>query len=181
MGVRFKRRARNRPDSSTLRALHADEVRMRPTLTWLETLGQDLRLAIRSLRKSPGFLAVVVLSLALGIGANSTIFSVIDTLLYRPLPFDHPEQLITIWETRVGEEGTGRAPIAESLDWKRQNHVFQDIALSSFDEETVLSGAGAPEHITVQDVTPNFFSVLGVRPILGRIFFPSEMQDHDQT
>src|SRR5204863_6990492 len=100
---------------------------MRPSVPWLEPVTQDLRLAVRSLRKSPGFLAVVILSLALGIGANSTIFSVIDTLLYRPLPYDHPEQLITIWETRVGEEGTGRAPIAESLDWKRQNHVFQDI------------------------------------------------------
>ena len=63
---------------------------MRPSVPWLEPVTQDLRLAVRSLRKSPGFLAVVILSLSLGIGANSTIFSVIDTLLYRPLPYDHP-------------------------------------------------------------------------------------------
>jgi putative ABC transport system permease protein len=153
---------------------------MSEPLAYVASLAQDFRLAVRSLRKSPGFLTVVTLSLALGIGANSTIFSVIDTLLYRPLPYDHPEQLITIWNTNAGE-GVNRAPIAESLDWKRQNHVFQDIALTSFDEEAVLSGAGAPEHVTVQDVTPNFFSLLGVKPILGRIFFPSEMQDYDQT
>ena len=146
----------------------------------VEKLSQDFRLAVGSLRKSPAFLAVVTLSLALGIGANSTIFSVIDTLLYRPLPYDRPEQPITIWNTNAGE-GIGSAPIAESLDWKRQNHVFQDIALTSLDEEAVLAGAGTPEHITVQDVTPNFFGLLGARPILGRIFFPSEMQDHDQT
>jgi putative ABC transport system permease protein len=153
---------------------------MSEPLAYVASVAQDFRLAVRSLRKSPGFLTVVTLSLALGIGANSTIFSVIDTLLYRPLPYDHPEQLITIWNTNAGE-GVDRAPIAESLDWKRQNHVFQDIALTSFDEEAILSGAGAPEHVTVQDVTPNFFSLLGVKPILGRIFFPSEMQDYDQT
>jgi predicted permease len=154
---------------------------MSEPLAYVARLAQDFRLAVRSLRKSPGFLTVVTLSLALGIGANSTIFSVIDTLLYRPLPYDRPEQLITIWETHRGEEGMGPPPIAESLDWKRQDHVFQDIALTSFDEEAVLAGAGSPEHITVQDVTPNFFSLLGAKPILGRIFFPSEMQDHDQT
>ena len=153
---------------------------MSEPLAYVASVAQDFRLAVRSLRKSPGFLTVVTLSLALGIGANSTIFSVIDTLLYRPLPYDHPEQLITIWNTNAGE-GVDRAPIAESLDWKRQNHVFQDIALTSFDEEAILSGAGAPEHVTVQDVTPNFFSLLGAKPFLGRIFFPSEMQDHDQT
>jgi putative ABC transport system permease protein len=153
---------------------------MSEPLAYVASVAQDFRLAVRSLRKSPGFLTVVTLSLALGIGANSTVFSVIDTLLYRPLPYDHPEQLITIWNTNAGE-GVDRAPIAESLDWKRQNHVFQDIALTSFDEEAVLSGAGAPEHVTVQDVTPNFFSLLGAKPFLGRIFFPSEMQDHDQT
>jgi len=153
---------------------------MSEPLAYVGSVAQDFRLAVRSLRKSPGFLTVVTVSLALGIGANSTIFSVVDTLLYRPLPYDHPEQLITIWNTHAGE-GMGRAPIAESLDWKRQNHVFQDIALTSFNEEAVLSGAGTPEHVTVQDVTPNFFSLLGAKPFLGRIFFPSEMQDQDQT
>lgn len=155
---------------------------MRRSLAWLETLGKDLRMATRSLKKSPGFLAVVILSLALGIGANSTIFSVIDNLLYRPLPYDHPEQLTTMWETQLNQPGSGQPPpIAESLDWKKQNHVFQDIALTSFNEEGVLSGTGQPERIVVQDVTPNFFGLLGVKPILGRISFTSEMQDHDQT
>jgi putative ABC transport system permease protein len=155
---------------------------MRQSLAWLETLGQDLRLATRSLRKSPGFLAVVILSLALGIGANSTIFSVIDTLLYRPLPYDHPEQLTAIWETQLSHPDSRQPPpIAELLDWKSQNHVFQDIALTSSNEEGVLSGTGEPERIVVQDVTPNFFALLGVKPILGRISFPEEMHDHDQT
>src|ERR1700728_484549 len=155
---------------------------MRQSLAWLETLGQDLRMATRRLKKSPGFVAVVILSLALGIGANSTIFSVIDNLLYRPLPYDHPEQLTTIWETQLNQLGSGQPPpIAESLDWKKQNHVFQDIALTSFNEEGVLSGTGQPERIVVQDVTPNFFGLLGGKPLLGRISFPSEMQDHDQT
>ena len=155
---------------------------MSRSLLWLETLGQDLRLATRSLRKSPGFLAVVVLSLALGIGANSTIFSVVDTLLNRPLPYDHPEQLTLIWETQLSHPDQRQSPpIAESLDWKKQNHVFEDIALTSFNEEGILSATGAPERIVVQDVTPNFFSLLGVTPILGRVSLPSEMQDHDQT
>jgi putative ABC transport system permease protein len=73
-----------------------------------------------------------------------------------------------------------RPPIAESLDWKKQNHVFQDIALTSFNEEGVLS-CTEPERIVVQDVTPNFFGLLGVKSILGRTSFPSEMQNHDQT
>jgi putative ABC transport system permease protein len=154
---------------------------MRLSLAWLETLGQDLRIATRSLKKSPGFLAVVILSLALGIGANSTIFSVIDTLLYRPLPYDHPDQLTTIRETQFSQPGGQPPPIAELLDWKKQNHVFEDIALTSFNEEGILSGKGEAERVVVQDVTPNFFGLLGVKPILGRISFPSEMQDHDQT
>lgn len=149
---------------------------------WFETVCQDLRVAARSLRKSPGFVAVVILSLALGIGANSAIFSVMDTLFYRPLPYEHAEQLVTIWEgPRSRPDAYQQPPIAESLDWKKQNHVFDDIALTSFNEEGVLSGAGEPERFVVQDVTPNFFGLLGVKPILGRISFPSEMHDHDQT
>jgi putative ABC transport system permease protein len=151
-------------------------------LALLITLGQDLRFAARSLRKSPGFVATVVLSLALGIGANSTIFSVIDTLLYRPLPYDHPEQLTVITEISLGHPDSDQPPpIAELIDWKKQNHVFQDIALTSFGGETVVSGTGQAEPVAEQDVTPNFFELLGAKPMLGRVSFPSEMQDHDQT
>ena len=151
---------------------------MRLTLAWLETLWQDLRLSVRSLRKSPGFLAVVVLSLTLGIGANSTIFSVLDVLLLRSLPYHHPEQLVAIWETQLSQPESRQAPpIAESLDWKKQNDVFQDVALTSFAEEGILSGAGEAERINVQDCTPNLFALLGVKPMLGRVSFPAEMQD----
>jgi len=155
---------------------------IRHFVAWLETLGQDLRVAIRSLKASPGFLTVVVLSLALGIGANSTIFSVLDELLLRSLPYHHPDQLVAIWETQLSHPDFWQSPpIAESLDWKKQNHVFQDIALTSFEEEGILSGTGEAERIIVQDCTPNLFDVLGVKPILGRVSFPAEMQDHDQT
>jgi hypothetical protein len=98
---------------------------MRQTFAWLETLVQDVRVAIRSLKGSPGFLTVVLLSLALGIGANSTIFSVLDVLLLRSLPYNHPEQLVTISEMQLTHPESGQnPPIAESLDWKKQNHVF---------------------------------------------------------
>ncbi len=144
---------------------------------------QDVRYALRQLRKSPGFLAVVVLSLALGIGANSTIFSVLNAVLYRPMPYDHPERLVAIWDTQLQkpEDGGQPPPIAEMNDWKNQNHVFDDIALTSFTERSTLSGLGEAEPITVQDVTPNFFSLLGVKPLLGRIFAAEEMQDTTQT
>jgi putative ABC transport system permease protein len=155
---------------------------MKHPLAWLATLAQDLRLAVRTLRKSPSFLTVVILSLALGIGANSTIFSVLDVLLLRSLPYNHPEQLVTIYEIQLTHPESGQnPPIAESLDWKEQNHVFQDIALTSFGEDGILSGSGEAERISVQDSTPNLFGLLGVKPILGRVFFPAEMQDHDQT
>jgi len=145
----------------------------------IETFWQDIRLAARGLRKSPGFLAVVVLSLALGIGANTTIFSMLNALLYRPLPYAHPEQLTVIWETEKEHPGDWQAPpIAELSDWKKQNTVFQDIALTSSTEEVIMSRSGEPEPIRVQYVTPNFFGLLGVQPIRGRIFNADEMQDH---
>jgi putative ABC transport system permease protein len=147
--------------------------------SWFETVWQDLRLAARGLQKSPGFLAVVVLSLALGVGANSTIFSMLNALLYRPLPYDHPEQLTVIWATEKEHPGNFEAPpIAELVDWKKQNTVFEDIALTSSTEEVILSRLGEPEPVRVQYVTPNFFALLGVQPIMGRIFTANEMQDH---
>lgn len=155
---------------------------MKRTLAWFETFSQDLRLSIRGLRKSPAFLAVVIVSLGLGIGANSTIFSVLDALLLRSIPYPHPEMLVTISEIQLTHPGSEQnPPIAESLDWKKQNHVFEDIALTSFGEDGILSGSGEAEHINVQDSTPNLFELLCVKPMLGRVSFPEEMHDHDQT
>ena len=148
----------------------------------LETLRQDLRFGVRNLLKSPGFLAVVIFSLALGIAANSTIFSVIDAVMYRPMPYPHPERLVVIWETPAGHpEWRQPPPIAELNDWQQQNHVFEDIALTSQTEASSMAGIGEPQPIRVQDVTPNFFALLGVKPRLGRIFQAEEMQDRSQT
>src|SRR6266404_5085406 len=151
-------------------------------LSWFHTFLQDLRYAARGLRKNPGFLSVVVLSLALGIGANSTIFSVMNALLYRPLPYPHADRMVGIWEIPLAHPDERQPPpIAELLDWQKQNHVFDDIALTSGTESSILSGTNGPEPIRIQDVTPNFFSLLNVKPILGRIFVADEMQELTQT
>lgn len=145
---------------------------------FLQNVRQDLQFAFRNLRKSPGFLAVVILSLALGIGANSTIFTVLDAALYRPLPVPHPEQMVVIWDTEPGRPDSRQAPaIAELNDWLAASHSFQDIALTSGEEDSILAGVGGAEHIDTQNVTPNYFSLVGAKPELGRIFFPEEMQD----
>lgn len=146
------------------------------------TFGHDLRYAIRGLRKSPGFLVVVVLSLGLGIAANSTIFSVLNTLLFRPMPYDRADRLVVIWDRDLSHPDSVQSPpIAEMSDWKKQSDVFEDIALASQNELSSISGAGEAEPIHVQDVTPNFFALLGVKPILGRIFLAEESQDRSQT
>jgi hypothetical protein len=122
-----------------------------------ESLRQDLRYAARTLRKSPGFVAVVILSLALGIAANSTMFSVINAELYRPLPYDHPDRLMVIWEFEQGRPNSEEEPpIAELLDWKKQTRVFEDIALTSDIEAAPMARIGEPELIRQQSVTPNF-------------------------
>src|SRR5712692_323669 len=152
------------------------------TFPFFETLGADIRFATRSLLKNPAFLVVVVLSLALGIAANSTIFSVLDTFLYRPLPYPHPEKLVVVWETESAHpDRTIPPPIAELVDWQKQNHVFEDIALISFNDTASVSGLGEPRPLRVEYVTPNLFSLLGAKPVLGRIFLPTEAQDRAQT
>jgi putative ABC transport system permease protein len=112
---------------------------MRP-FSWLPTFLQDVRYAARGLRKTPGFVAIVVLSLALGIGANATIFSVMNALIYRPLAYDPHNRLVAIWETPIGHPDQWQAPpIAELLDWQAQNDVFEDIALTSYPDSALIT------------------------------------------
>lgn len=143
---------------------------------------QDLRYGARMLRKSPGFTFVAVLTLALGIGANTVIFSVVNAVILRPLPFPNPQQLVLVWESDNNRKiARGSAPPADFLDWRSQNHVFQSMAamqILSFD----LTGSGEPQQLWGIRVSPNFFDLLGVKPTLGRSFLPEEEQPgHDRS
>src|SRR5258705_2037193 len=147
-----------------------------------ETVAADIRVAVRSLLKNPGFLVVVVVSLALGIAANSTIFSVLDALLYRTLPYPEPEKLVVIWQTEQAHPDQRNAPpIAQQVDGVKQDHVFKDIALTSFNDPASVAVLGEPRPLRTQYVTPNFFGLLGAKPVQGRVFLASEAQDHAQT
>jgi putative ABC transport system permease protein len=132
----------------------------------------DLRYAFRQLRKSPGFTFVALLTLALGIGANTAIFTVFDTVLLRPLPFASPEQLLRIYS--AGPQ-LNRSPVspANFLDWKEQNRVFQQIAAYSGNDYTML-GRDLPERLLGARVSAGFFELLGVQPSLGRVFRDEE-------
>ena len=144
-----------------------EECRDARGVSLVETIVQDLRNALRMMRSSPGFTAVAMLTLALGIGANTAIFSVIDSVLLRPLPFEDPAGLVMVWENNSqhpNPHNTVSPP--DFLDWQRRNSVFSEMA-ALFDQRANLTGNGAPQEVVLQDVSANFFSVLGVSPILG--------------
>lgn len=152
------------------------------TFTWIETLWRDLRHAARTLRKSPGFAAVVTFSLALGIGANTAVFSALNTVMLRALPYEHPGSLATVWSTQKTDPGSeDLPPIAEISDWRKQNHVFADIAAISAPDRATLSGLGEPGLIQFQSATQNFFELVGAQPALGRVFRTEESQQQSQT
>jgi putative ABC transport system permease protein len=136
---------------------------------------QDLRYALRNLWKAKGFAAVAVLTLALGVGANTAIFSIIDTILLRPLPFHNPDQLVRLFET---ESAPGSYPFAgpDLGDWRAQNHTFQDMAMYGWLHDMNASQDGRADHILGVPTEVNFFNVLGVRPLLGRTWAPGEGQ-----
>ena len=140
----------------------------------METLWKDLRYGLRMLAKSPGFAAVAVLILALGIGANTAIFSVVNAVLLRPLPFPDSGRIVMVWELDPNREVTrGIASAAEFLDWRKQNHVFSHISAwrAWFYN---LTGHGEPEQVLGIRASFDFFDVLGVHPALGRAFLPEE-------
>src|SRR6185295_6021596 len=147
------------------------EVRMgRP----LDDLAQDLRYALRGLRKHRAFTAVAVITLALGIGANTAIFSVINTVLLQPLPYENPEQLVVLTET-VSDRLAG-VSYQNYVDWRNQNTVFDNVAALRARESFNLTGAGESERLQGRLVSANFLSTLGIKPIRGRDFLAEDDQ-----
>lgn len=147
----------------------------------VETFFQDVRYALRTLRKSPGFTLVAVLTLALGIGANAAIFSMAQGFLLKPVSLPHLDRLVAIGELQANDRNdTIRVSPANYLDWASQAQSFDDI--SAFNWESVnLSGVGAPQEAQGIHVSTDFFEALGVKPLLGRTFLPEESQaGHDQ-
>ena len=137
-------------------------------------IAQDLRYGLRTLRKNPGFTSVAVLALALGIGANSAIFSVVNTVLLQPLPYKNPAQLVMLWEnaTHLGFPKNTPSP-ANFLDWRGQNTVFTGMAAMA-PKNFNLTGVGEPERLDGRRVSVTLFDLLGVQPRLGRGFLPQE-------
>jgi putative ABC transport system permease protein len=143
-------------------------------VNWLQDLAQDIRYGLRMLRKSPGFTAVAMLTLALGIGANTAIFSIVYAVLLKPLPYPHPDKLVSV---SMAEPQRGIPTNGTSYDnfreWRAQNHVFTEIgAFQSHD--LTLTGHGEPLPIESAVVTPGLFAVLGAQPIIGRALLPED-------
>ena len=138
---------------------------------------QNMKFALRLLRKSPGFACVAIIIMALGIGANTAIFSVVHAVLLEPLPFPDADRLVQVWHVPPQSSFPGMTRFAVSaanfLDWQKQNSVFEQMAIyggAGYD----ITGAGKPEPIRAGSVSSNFFFVLGVQPIYGRVFLPQE-------
>src|SRR5690348_6021259 len=139
------------------------------------TLLQDIRYGLRILAKNPGFTAVAIVTLALGIGANTAIFSVVNEVLLKPLPYQNPNRLVVVSEQNP-EHGWYRNIVsaANFVDWRKQTRVFTEMAAADVQESYMLTGAGEPEELSGQRVTANLFSLLGIQPLLGRTFLPEE-------
>ncbi|HET7216348.1 MAG TPA: ABC transporter permease [Terriglobia bacterium] len=135
---------------------------------WLETLLQDLRYGLRQLRRSPGFTAVAVVTLALGIGANTAIFSIVDAVLLRPLSYPHPDQLVLFFDVPLKQpDALGGISYRDFTEIREQNRVFSKIAGNSFHDLT-LTGAGEPTIVNTADVMPELFPILSAQPLAGR-------------
>src|SRR3954447_2288013 len=134
----------------------------------------ELRFAFRMLLKSPGFTAAAVLSLALGIGANTAVFSVINAVLLKSLPYHEPERLVLVWgEDKSQDLHRNQVSATDVADWRARNHVFAEIATYS-DYRPVLTGVGEPERVSGAQVGDGFFDVMDAKPMLGRVFNAKE-------
>ena len=132
----------------------------------------DLRYAMRALARAPGFTLAVVLTLALGIGANSAIFSIVHGVLLRPLPYAQPDRLVLLYG-RYPQVGRTSTSLPDFRDWRERSHSFEQMA-ARHNGTFVLTGEGEPERVIADRVTSNFFTTFGVKPLLGRAFLPDE-------
>ncbi len=150
-----------------------EECRDMRRVNYIENFIQDIRYGLRTLVKRPGFTSAAVIALALGIGANTAIFSVVNGVLLRSLPYRDPDHLVVV--SLLDQKSRESFPLcdADFLDWRAQNHVFSSIAAFSGSGYN-LTGSGAPTRILGDVVTADFFSTLGVKPLVGRTFLPNE-------
>jgi predicted permease len=154
--------------------------RERSTFAFVETMAQDLRYAVRTLRKSPGFTMTSVAVLALAIGANTATFSVLNAVLLRPLPYRSPERLAILWtEDRTRNFREGRSALWDAEEWRGQNQSFADMA--TFDSvSTTLTGVDGVEQIVGASISSNLLPLLGVAPVLGRSFSAEEIEQRQR-
>src|SRR5277367_5299427 len=140
----------------------------------MSTLTEDIRYGLRVLSKSPGFTVVTVLTLALGIGANTALFSVVNGVLLNPLPFHHPDELVALSESKPNF-AQGSISYPNFLDWQKDNHTFSAMAITRSNGFS-LTGMGEAEQVNAEFTSSDFFSLLGVKPVLGRSFASGEDQ-----
>src|SRR5882757_8570955 len=140
----------------------------------MTTLFQDVRYALRVLWKSPGFTTVAVLSLALGVGANTAIFSIVNAVLLRSLPFSHPERLVKIVANNKGVQAQDLGFSVPELDDLRTRSGVFDQVTAVHGGPTNLTGAEHPQHLELLEVSPNYFSMLGISAHIGRVFGPGD-------
>ncbi|HKG90263.1 MAG TPA: ABC transporter permease [Gemmatimonadaceae bacterium] len=144
---------------------------------WLDGVSRDVRYAFRSLRRAPGFVAIAVFCLALGIGANAAIFSVINAVLLKPMPFREPERLVRMYEAKRDKSGfTGSVSVPNFRDWKAQSRSFERMVAYQSASRNLLGAGGEPERISVVESTADLFPMLGVPALLGRGFAEGEDQ-----
>ena len=141
-----------------------------------ETLAQDVRYGARMLAKHKAFTSIAVITLALGIGANTAIFSVVNEVVLRPLPYRDAERIVMLWEVSPAGRHQNSTSRGNFRQWRQQSTSYQQIAAFA-DQRSNLTGAGEPEELSVQMATPELFKVLGVDPILGRTFLPDDAEE----
>ncbi len=148
----------------------------------MDTLIQDLRYAVRTLRKSPGFTAVAVTTLALGIGANAAIFSIVDVVLLRSLPFDDPDRIVRVWaaDRESGEEFL-ESTFADIIAFREQNRSFSEVAAFSLAPRYLTDPYGGPSTATVARISGDLFRVLGISPAYGRGFLPEDARSGERV